>query len=91
MEMDAAVSFCGGSVHFATGRLPTTIWAIFFFAGCREIPAMLRCLGCRTDRRPFQKKGAKDAIHMVSAFAARQRLVLEQVKVAKNRMKSSPS
>ena len=28
------------------------------------------------------KKGARDAIHMVSAFAARQRLVLGQVKVA---------
>ena len=31
---------------------------------------------------PDQKKGAKAAIHMVSAFAARQRLVLGQVKVA---------
>ena len=33
-------------------------------------------------RRSFQKKGAKAPIHMVSAFAARQRLVLGQVKVA---------
>ena len=30
----------------------------------------------------YQKKGAKAPIHMVSAFAARQRLVLGQVKVA---------
>jgi predicted transposase YbfD/YdcC len=36
----------------------------------------------KTARRSFQKKGAKAPIHMVSAFAARQRLVLGQVKVA---------
>ena len=36
----------------------------------------------KTMRRSFQKKGAKAPIHMVSAFAARQRLVLGQVKVA---------
>jgi predicted transposase YbfD/YdcC len=33
-------------------------------------------------RRSYQNKGAKMPIHMVSAFAARQRLVLGQVKVA---------
>ena len=36
----------------------------------------------KTRRRSYQKKGAKDPIHMVSAFAARQRLVLGQVKVS---------
>ena len=36
----------------------------------------------KTLRRSFQKNGAKAPIHMVSAFAARQRLVLGQVKVA---------
>jgi predicted transposase YbfD/YdcC len=36
----------------------------------------------KTLRRSYQKKGAKAPIHMVSAFAARQRLVLGQVKVA---------
>jgi predicted transposase YbfD/YdcC len=36
----------------------------------------------KTMRRSYQKKGAKAPIHMVSAFAARQRLVLGQVKVA---------
>lgn len=36
----------------------------------------------KTLRRSGDKKGAKAAIHMVSAFAARQRLVLGQVKVA---------
>src|ERR1700680_714849 len=36
----------------------------------------------KTLRGSAHKKGAKGAIHMVSAFAARQRLVLGQVKVA---------
>lgn len=36
----------------------------------------------KTVRRSTDKKGGKAAIHMVSAFAARQRLVLGQVKVA---------
>src|SRR5205823_11080170 len=36
----------------------------------------------KTVRRSYQKKGGKEPIHMVSAFAARQRLVLGQVKVA---------
>jgi predicted transposase YbfD/YdcC len=36
----------------------------------------------KTVRRSADKKGGKAAIHMVSAFAARQRLVLGQVKVA---------
>ena len=36
----------------------------------------------KTSRRSYQKKNAKAPIHMVSAFAARQRLVLGQVKVA---------
>lgn len=36
----------------------------------------------KTSRRSGQKKGNQAPIHMVSAFAARQRLVLGQVKVA---------
>ena len=36
----------------------------------------------KTSRRSGRKKGGNPAIHMVSAFAARQRLVLGQVKVA---------
>lgn len=36
----------------------------------------------KTVRRSFEKMRGKAAIHMVSAFAARQRLVLGQVKVA---------
>ena len=44
-------------------------------------PGMIAVDG-KTARRSGDKKGAKAAIHMVSAFAARQRLVLGQVKVA---------
>ena len=36
----------------------------------------------KTSRRSYQKKGSLNPIHMVSAFAARQRLVLGQIKVA---------
>jgi predicted transposase YbfD/YdcC len=36
----------------------------------------------KTSRRSYQKTGGKAPIHMVSAFAVRQRLVLGQVKVA---------
>jgi predicted transposase YbfD/YdcC len=35
----------------------------------------------KTLRRSYQKKGSKEPIHMVSAFAARQRLVMGQVAV----------
>ena len=35
----------------------------------------------KTSRRSCRKKGGSPAIHMVSAFAARQRLVLGQIKV----------
>ena len=35
----------------------------------------------KTVRRSYQKKGAEDPIHVVSAFAARQRMVLGQTKV----------
>lgn len=45
-------------------------------------PVEVIAIDGKTVRRSAQKKGAKAAIHMVSAFAARQRLVLGQVKVA---------
>jgi predicted transposase YbfD/YdcC len=45
-------------------------------------PAEVIAIDGKTSRRSYQKKGGKDPIHMVSAFAARQRLVLGQVKVA---------
>lgn len=46
-----------------------------------KIPAELIAIDGKTSRRSFKKKGANDAIHVVSAFAARQRLVLGQTKV----------
>ncbi len=45
-------------------------------------PAEVIAIDGKTSRRSYQKKGAKEAIHMVSAFATRQRLVLGQTKVA---------
>ena len=44
-------------------------------------PAEVIAIDGKTVRRSADKKGGKAAIHMVSAFAARQRLVLGQVKV----------
>jgi hypothetical protein len=46
-----------------------------------KIPAEVIAIDGKTSRRSCTKKGASDAIHMVSAFAAQQRLVLGQVKV----------
>jgi predicted transposase YbfD/YdcC len=46
------------------------------------LPEGVIAIDGKTLRRSHQKKGAKAAIHMVSAFAARQRMVLGQVKVA---------
>jgi len=46
------------------------------------LPEGVIAIDGKTLRRSHQKKSAKAAIHMVSAFAARQRMVLGQVKVA---------
>jgi predicted transposase YbfD/YdcC len=51
-------------------------------AAVAGIPAGVIAIDGKTVRRSGHKPGAKAAIHMVSAFAARQRLVLGQVKVA---------
>jgi predicted transposase YbfD/YdcC len=50
-------------------------------AALLKTPAEVIAIDGKTSRRSYQKKGAKEPIHMVSAFAARQRLVLGQVKV----------
>jgi len=44
-----------------------------------KIPAEVIAIDGKTSRRSYTKKGAGDAIHMVSAFAAQQRLVLSRV------------
>jgi len=46
------------------------------------VPSGVVAIDGKTARRSYQKAGAKGAVHVVSAFAARQRLVLGQVKVA---------
>jgi len=46
------------------------------------VPAGVIAIDGKTVRRSGKKKDSKAPIHMVSAFAARQRLVLGQVKVA---------
>ena len=55
---------------------------VAWVAGMTGVPAGVIAIDGQTLRRSHQKKGGKAAIHMVSAFAARQRLVLGQVKVA---------
>jgi predicted transposase YbfD/YdcC len=55
---------------------------VSWVASLSGAPADVIAIDGKTSRRSYQKKGAKEAIHMVSAFAARQRLVLGQTKVA---------
>jgi len=55
---------------------------VAWVAALTGAPAGVIAIDGKTVRRSADKKGAKAAIHMVSAFAARQRLVLGQVKVA---------
>ncbi len=55
---------------------------VAWFAALTGASADVIAIDGKTVRRSADKKGAKAAIHMVSAFAARQRLVLGQVKVA---------
>lgn len=55
---------------------------VAWVAGLTGAPEGVIAIDGKTSRRSGQKKGCNPAIHMVSAFAARQRLVLGQVKVA---------
>jgi predicted transposase YbfD/YdcC len=55
---------------------------VAWVAALTGAPAEVIAIDGKTLRRSYQKKGAKEPIHMVSAFATRQRLVLGQVKVA---------
>jgi len=55
---------------------------VAWVAALTGIAAEVIAIDGKTSRRSYQKKGAKGAIHMVSAFATAQRLVLGQVKVA---------
>jgi predicted transposase YbfD/YdcC len=55
---------------------------VAWVAGLIGVSADVVAIDGKTLRGSANKRGAKAAIHMVSAFAARQRLVLGQVKVA---------
>ena len=55
---------------------------VAWVAALTGAPAGVIAIDGKTARRSGSKKGGKAPIHMVSAFAARQRLVLGQVKVA---------
>src|SRR5687767_2451158 len=64
---------------------------VAWVAALTGAPAAVIAIDGKTLRRSYQKKGAKAPIHMVSAFAARQRLVLGRSKWRKNPTRSSPS
>ena len=51
-------------------------------AAMTKTPIDVIAIDGKAMRRSYQKKGSKEPIHMVSAFAARQRLVMGQVAVA---------
>ena len=55
---------------------------VAWVAALTGVPAGVIAIDGKTSRRSHHKSGGQEAIHMVSAFAARQRLVLGQVKVA---------
>jgi len=55
---------------------------VAWVASVTGVPAGVIAIDGKTVRRSGHKRGGKAPIHMVSAFAARQRLVLGQVKVA---------
>lgn len=74
----------GTPAHDHLGDILATLDAEQFqacFASWAATVAGVVAVDGKTARRSG-RKGAKDAIHVVSAFAARQRLVLGQVKVA---------
>jgi len=54
---------------------------VAWVAALTKTSAEVIAIDGKTLRRSYQKKGSKEPIHMVSAFAARQRLVMGQVAV----------
>lgn len=71
-----------GEVFAALDPEPFQKCFVAWVAGLTGLPEDVIAIDGKTSRRSFQKKGGLSPIHMVSAFAARQRLVLGQVKVA---------
>ena len=78
----------GTPSHDQLGTILATLDAAAFqqcfvtwVAAVTGAPAEVIAIDGKTSRRTFGKKGAKAPLHMVSAFAARQRLVLGQLAV----------
>src|SRR3979409_309347 len=61
---------------------PFQLCFVAWVAALTKTPAEVIAIDGKTSRRSYQTKGSKEAIHIVSAFAARQRIVLGQVKVS---------
>jgi predicted transposase YbfD/YdcC len=71
-----------GEVFAALDPEPLQKCFVAWVAALTGAPADVIAIDGKTSRRSYRKKGGLNPIHMVSAFAARQRLVLGQVKVA---------
>lgn len=71
-----------GEVFAALDPEPFQKCFVAWVATLTGVPADVIAIDGKTSRRSYQKKGGLNPIHMISAFAARQRLVLGQVKVA---------
>lgn len=71
-----------GAVFAALDPEPFQKCFVAWVAQLTGVRADVIAIDGKTSRRSYQKKGGLNPIHMVSAFAARQRLVLGQVKVA---------
>ena len=82
--------YCDGTpAHDHLGDIFATLDAqafqrcfVAWVAALTKTSADVIAIDGETLRRSYQKKGSKEPIHMVSAFAARQRLVMGQVAVA---------
>ncbi|MGH7082803.1 MAG: ISAs1 family transposase, partial [Acetobacteraceae bacterium] len=79
---------CAAMIALSTQR-PDVVRARLFqrcfvawVAAMTGVPEGVVAIDGKTARRSGRKKGGQAPIHIVSAFAARQRLVLGQVKVA---------
>jgi len=82
---------CGTPTHDRLGEIFAALDAqqfqrcfVAWVAAYTGVSAEVIAIDGKTSRRSYQKKGAAAPIHIVSAFAARQRLVLGQIKVAES-------
>lgn len=71
-----------GEVFAALDPEPFQRCFVAWVATLTGVAADVIAIDGKTSRRSYQNKGGQNPIHMVSAFAAHQRLVLGQLKVA---------